>query len=167
MHSMRVPTETHGTGSRPTPTPRASLATVRAVQTADENSHTRKADATAMPCAWRTLASVRSLLTARRAAARRRPSQTTLLAQLLAGFVAIVACAVATGELLRLAERPDGATPLDGQITLWVVDHRTPGATALARLFSLLGSSKVLLPVVASVALWLVWRRRFGLAGLL
>jgi undecaprenyl-diphosphatase len=120
-----------------------------------------------MPCAWRTLASVRSLLIARHTTARRRPSHTTLPARLLAGFVAIAACAVATGELLRLAERSDGPTPLDRRITLWVVDHRTPGATAVARSFSLLGSSKVLLPVVASVALVLVWRRRFALAGLL
>jgi membrane-associated phospholipid phosphatase len=120
-----------------------------------------------MPRSWRTLASVRSLLTARRAAARRCPSPTTLPAVLLAGFVAIVLCAVATGELLKLAERSDGSTPLDGRITLWVVDHRTHVATAVARSFSLLGSSKVLLPVVASVALLLVWRRRFALAGLL
>lgn len=120
-----------------------------------------------MSCSWLRLASVRSLFTARGQAARGRPFPTTLPASVVAGFIAIVVCAVAAGELLRLVERSDGSTALDREITSWVVDHRTAGVTTVARSFSLLGSSKVLLPVVASVALALVWRRRFALAGLL
>jgi membrane-associated phospholipid phosphatase len=120
-----------------------------------------------MSCPWLTLAGVRSLLTVRRAAARRCRSPLTLPGSLLAGFVAVAVCAVATGELLRLVERSDGSTALDREIMSWVVDHRTAGVTTAARTFSLLGSSKVLVPVVASVGLALVWRRRFALAGLL
>jgi membrane-associated phospholipid phosphatase len=75
--------------------------------------------------------------------------------------------AVAVGELLRLAERADGSTELDRRVTAQVVAHRTDDLTTAARALSLLGSSKVLLPVVASVAFALVWRRRFALASLL
>lgn len=120
-----------------------------------------------MSCSWLTLASVRSLFTARGGAARGCPSPRALPASLVAGFVAVVVCAVAAGELLRLVERPDGSTGFDRDVTSWVVDHRTAGLTTVARSFSLLGSSKVLLPVVVCVGLALVSRRRFALAGLL
>jgi membrane-associated phospholipid phosphatase len=134
---------------------------------ADENSHTRVPGFASMSGPSLTLASVRSLLTARARAARGCPFPRTLPASVLAGFVAVVVCAVAAGELLRLGERSDGSTALDREITSWVVDHRTAGVTTVARSFSLLGSSKVLLPLVASVALALAWRRRFALASLL
>ena len=49
----------------------------------------------------------------------------------------------------------------------WMVDHRTAWVTTLANWSSRLGSTLVLLPVVLIVAVGLVWRRRWGLAGFL
>jgi hypothetical protein len=110
----------------------------------------------------------RSLVaTAQGRAARGCPFPRTRPASVLAGSVAHVVCGVAAGELLRLVGRSDGSTALDREITSWVVDHPTAGVTTVARSFSLLGSSRVVLPVVASVALALVCRRRFALASLL
>ena len=56
-----------------------------------------------------------------------------LLIVLLVGFAVVLGCAIAAGELLALAERPDGSTALDSSITNWVVAHRTSGLTTLAR----------------------------------
>jgi hypothetical protein len=82
-------------------------------------------------------------------------------------FAGVLGLAVATGELLELAERPDGSTGFDSSITSWVVAHRTAGLTAAARLFSTLGSQTILIPVTAIVTVALVGRRRFVTAGLL
>lgn len=83
-------------------------------------------------------------------------------------FAVVLGCAIGVGELLGLAERPDGSTGLDRSITSWVVSHRTDGLTAAARVFAALGSSTVLGPLVAVVAIALIVRgRRFPAALLI
>lgn len=90
-----------------------------------------------------------------------------LLARVSVWFFLVLGCAIASGAVLGLAERSDGSTSFDSSITSWMVEHRNPGITKLARWFSALGSQKVLLPVVVIVAAVLLWRRRYALAGLL
>lgn len=90
-----------------------------------------------------------------------------LAVAILAAFGAVLGCAIACGELLSLAERPTGSTPVDSSITTWLVAHRSHDVTTLARFLSTLGSQVVLLPVTAIVAVVLIGRRRFVLAGLL
>jgi membrane-associated phospholipid phosphatase len=90
-----------------------------------------------------------------------------LVAGGLVSFAVLLGCAIGGGELLSLAERADGSTPVDGRITSWVVAHRTGALTTVARWCSELGSTTVLLPLVAIVAFGLLWRRQFVLAGLL
>jgi undecaprenyl-diphosphatase len=90
-----------------------------------------------------------------------------LLAVMLVSFALVLACAIAGGELLELVEHPDGSTGLDGSITSWLVAHRTHGLTAVARVLSTIGSQTVLLPVAGIVAMSLIARRRFVLAGVL
>jgi membrane-associated phospholipid phosphatase len=98
----------------------------------------------------------------------RRTTTPALLALVTLGwFAAILAVGILCGDLLRLAERPDGSTSFDNSITTWVVAHRTGGLTTLARLLSTLGSQKILLPVAGVAALLLIGRRRLLLAGLL
>ena len=86
---------------------------------------------------------------------------------MLVCFGVVLGCGIAVGELLGLAERPDGSTSFDSSITSWVVAHRTHGLTTVARVLSTVGSQAVLLPVAAIVTVLLVGRRRFVLAGLL
>lgn len=90
-----------------------------------------------------------------------------LLAAMLGGFAAVLACAVLCGELLGLAERPDGSTPADSSITSWMIAHRASGWTTLAHALSTLGSQAVLAPLALIVASALLARRRFVLSGLL
>lgn len=92
---------------------------------------------------------------------------TTRLMLLLVAFGVILGCAIGVGELLELVERPDGSTALDSSITTWVVAHRASGLTTLARALSTVGSQAVLAPVTAIVAVALVIRRQFVLAGTL
>jgi undecaprenyl-diphosphatase len=82
-------------------------------------------------------------------------------------FLAVLAVTIGAGELLGLAERPDGSTSFDRSITSWVVDHRASWLTTVARALSTVGSQKLLLPLVAVVAILLVARRAWALAGLL
>jgi undecaprenyl-diphosphatase len=91
----------------------------------------------------------------------------TLTALLLISFAVLAGCAIACGELLELAERPDGSTAFDSSITSWVVAHRTGGLTTLAHALSTVGSQTVLIPVAGVVAATLLLRRRLVLAGLL
>jgi membrane-associated phospholipid phosphatase len=88
-----------------------------------------------------------------------------LLAAMLAWFAAALSFAILCGKLVGLAERPDGSTAVDGSITSWMVAHRAPGWTTLAHLLSTIGSQAVLTPVVGVIALVLLTRRRFVLAG--
>jgi membrane-associated phospholipid phosphatase len=90
-----------------------------------------------------------------------------LIAVALMSFAAVLVCAIVCGDLLALAERPDGSTSFDSSITSWVVAHRAQGLTTLARWCSVLGSQAILLPLVGIVTLALVGRRLFVLAGLL
>jgi undecaprenyl-diphosphatase len=99
--------------------------------------------------------------------AGRRTSKILRLAYLVIGFAVILGCAIAAGELLKLVERPSGATGVDASITSWAVAHRTSALTTLARALSTLGSQVVLTPVALVAALVLVARRRFVQAGLL
>jgi membrane-associated phospholipid phosphatase len=97
----------------------------------------------------------------------RRTTTPALLALVTLGwFAAILAAGILCGDLLRLAERPDGSTSFDSSITTWMVAHRTGGLTTLARLLSAVGSQKILLPVAGVTALLLLGRRRLLLAGL-
>jgi undecaprenyl-diphosphatase len=75
-------------------------------------------------------------------------------------FAVVLGCAIGVGELLGLAERPDGSTGLDHSITSWVVAHRTDALTAAARGLAVLGSHTVLGPLVAVAAIALIARRR-------
>lgn len=84
---------------------------------------------------------------------------------MLGGFAAVLVCAILCGELLGLAERPDGSTAADSAITSWMVARRASGWTALAHVLSTLGSQAVLLPLSVVVASALLARRRFFLAG--
>jgi membrane-associated phospholipid phosphatase len=86
---------------------------------------------------------------------------------MLVCFAAVLLCAILGGELLGLAERPDGSTAADSSITSWMVAHRASGWTTLAHALSTLGSQAVLIPVAGIVALALLQRRRFVQAGLL
>jgi membrane-associated phospholipid phosphatase len=86
---------------------------------------------------------------------------------LVAGFAVILGCAIAAGELLRLLERPHGATGVDASITSWMVAHRASALMTLARGLSTVGSQVLLTPLTALAAGVLLWRRRFVLAGLL
>ncbi len=99
--------------------------------------------------------------------ASRTTTPARLLVAVLAWFCLVLACAVLTGHLLALAERPGGSTSIDSSITGWVVAHRTDGLTTLARALATVGSQAVLLPVTATVAVLLLVRRRFVPAALL
>ena len=89
------------------------------------------------------------------------------MALLLVSFAAILACAIAAGELLELIERSDGSTAFDSSITSWVVAHRTEGLTTLAHALSTIGSQVVLTPVAIVAGAVLLAKRHFVLAGLL
>lgn len=82
-------------------------------------------------------------------------------------FAVVLGCAIGVGELLGLAERPDGSSDVDRSITSWLVSHRTDGLTAVARVSATLGSTKVLGPLVAVVAIALIVRGRPFLAAVL
>jgi len=82
-------------------------------------------------------------------------------------LVAVLGALVGAGELLELAERPDGSTGFDRSITSWLVDHRASWLTTVARALSTVGSQKVLVPLVAVVAIVLIARRAGGPAVLL
>ena len=97
---------------------------------------------------------------------RRITTPTLLLVAMLVCFAVILGCAIAAGELLELAEHPDGSTAMDSSITSWVVAHRTHALTSVARLLSTLGSQTVLIPLTAIVTVVLLGRRRWVLAGL-
>jgi membrane-associated phospholipid phosphatase len=90
-----------------------------------------------------------------------------LAAAVALAFVIVLGATIGLGELLGLAQRPDGSTSFDRSITSWFVDHRASWLTSVARALSTIGSQKVLIPVVAVVAILLVIRRAWGLAGLL
>src|SRR5437764_11026741 len=100
------------------------------------------------------------------AVAKRMSTPTPLIVALVVWFGILLGLAIATGELLKLAERPNGATGIDSSITTWVVAHRTVALTAVAKALSTLGSQIVLTPLVAVIALAVLARRRFVLAGL-
>jgi membrane-associated phospholipid phosphatase len=97
----------------------------------------------------------------------RTTTRARLLSVMLGGFGLVLLCAILCGQLLGLAERPDGSTGVDSAITSWMVAHRTPSFTTLAHVLSTVGSQAVLLPVVGVLAAVLVARRRFVPAGLL
>jgi membrane-associated phospholipid phosphatase len=97
---------------------------------------------------------------------RRITTPTRLLVGGLVCFAVILGCAIATGELLKLAEHPAGSTAIDSSITSWVVAHRTHALTSVAQLLSTLGSQTVLIPLTAIASVALLGRRRWVLAGL-
>jgi len=97
---------------------------------------------------------------------RRITTPTLLLVAMLVCFAVILGCAIATGELLELAEHPDGSTTIDSSTTSWVVAHRTHALTSVARLLSTLGSQTVLIPLTAIATVALLGQRRWVLAGL-
>lgn len=99
--------------------------------------------------------------------ARHTTTPVLLVALLSLAFAVLLGLAVASGELLELAERPDGSTAFDSSITSWVVAHRTGGLTTVARVLSTIGSQTVLVPVSAIVLVLLLRRRHLAPAGLL
>jgi membrane-associated phospholipid phosphatase len=82
-------------------------------------------------------------------------------------FAAVVGATIGAGELLAKAERPDGSTGFDRSITSWFVDHRASWLTTVARALSAIGSQKVLVPLVAVVAILLIVRGARGPAALM
>ncbi len=86
----------------------------------------RSASRPSGPRTIRARSSMRSRPPARRPRGRAR-APLTLAALLLVSFAVILGCAIAAGELLALAERPDGSTTFDSSITSWIVAHRTHG----------------------------------------
>ena len=99
--------------------------------------------------------------------ARRITTPPLLVVAMLASFAIVLGCAVLSGHLLRLAEHPNGSTPIDNSITSWVIAHRTHWLTSVARLLSTLGSQAVLTPLTAIVTVVLVWRRQLVMAAFL
>ena len=79
---------------------------------------------------------------------------------MVAWFGIVLGCAVAAGELLAQAERPDGSTAIDSSITSWMVAHRAAALTAVARVLSAIGSQKVLTPLAGVFIVLLLARRR-------
>jgi undecaprenyl-diphosphatase len=98
---------------------------------------------------------------------RRVTTPARLLVAMCLCFAVIVGCGIAIGELLELAQGPDGSTGIDSSITSWVVAHRSHALTSVARLLSTLGSQTVLIPLTAIVTVALLGRRRWVLAALL
>jgi undecaprenyl-diphosphatase len=90
-----------------------------------------------------------------------------LVAAVALSFAAVLGATIAAGELLGLAERPDGSTGFDRSVTSWFVDHRASWLTTVARALSTIGSQKVLLPLIAVVAIVLLARRALRPAALL
>jgi undecaprenyl-diphosphatase len=90
-----------------------------------------------------------------------------LVAAVALCFGVVLGATIGAGELLGLAERPDGSTGFDRSITSWLVEHRASWLTTVARALSTVGSQKVLLPLVAVVTIVLVARRAGRPAGLL
>ena len=90
-----------------------------------------------------------------------------LAAAVALSFAVVLAATIGVGELLAKAERPDGSTGFDRSITSWFVDHRASWLTTVARALSTIGSQKVLIPLVAVVAIVLVVRRALKPALLL
>ena len=90
-----------------------------------------------------------------------------LVGAVVLSFAAVLAATIGAGELLGLAERPDGSTGFDRSITSWSVDHRASWLTTVARALSTIGSQKVLLPLVAVVAVVLIVRGARTPVGLL
>ena len=90
-----------------------------------------------------------------------------LVAAVALSFAAVLGATIGAGELLGLAERPDGSTGFDRSITAGSVDHRASWLTTVARALSTIGSQKVLLPLVAVVAIVLIVRGARTPAGLL
>jgi membrane-associated phospholipid phosphatase len=88
-------------------------------------------------------------------------------AAVVLSFAAVLGATIGAGELLGLAERPDGSTGFDRSITSWSVDHRASWLTTVARALSTIGGQKVLLPLVAVVAIVLIVRGARTPAGLL
>ena len=78
---------------------------------------------------------------------------------MLLSFAVVLGATIGAGKLLALAERPDGSTAFDRSVTSWFVDHRASWLTTVARALSTIGSQKVLVPLVAVVAIVLIARR--------
>ena len=74
----------------------------------------------------------------------RRTTPPALVLLVMLGFGVALLCAILCGELLGLAERPDGSTAFDSSITSWMVTHRAPGWTTLAHVLSTVGSQAAL-----------------------
>ena len=90
-----------------------------------------------------------------------------LAAAVALSFAVVLAATIGVGELLAKVERPDGSTGFDRSITSWFVDHRASWLTTVARALSTIDSQKVLIPLVAVVAIVLVVRRALKPAVLL
>ncbi len=78
---------------------------------------------------------------------------------------ALLAVAVALTVPLLVDATDPWFRPFDDAVHDWAVDHRADGATALAKLLSVIGSSWVTLPVRLGVVLLLVVRRRWTQLG--
>jgi membrane-associated phospholipid phosphatase len=94
-------------------------------------------------------------------------STPALLGVLMLAFGCLLGLAVASGELLKLAERPGGSTGVDRSITSWMVAHRAQGLTWAAKALSTLGSQVVLVPITTILTVLLVLQRRLVAAGVL
>src|SRR5215469_14168590 len=93
--------------------------------------------------------------------ARFRTGAPTGLA-LTAAVLTLAGCAWALGSLTSSVVHHTGVARSDPRVLSFMVSHRTPWLTALARTLTWLGSGFVLWPVViiAGLGLWR-WRRRW------
>lgn len=99
--------------------------------------------------------------------ARRTATPLVLVAAAVLSFIVVLGVTIGVGELLSLAEHPDGSTGFDRSITSWMVAHRASLLTSLAHALSTVGSQVVLLPVVAVAAIRLFGRGPRRMAALL
>jgi undecaprenyl-diphosphatase len=77
-------------------------------------------------------------------------------------FDIVLGCAVLAGDALKHAEAANGSTAFDSSITHWMVSHRDHLLTVVARILSAIGSQKVLAPLAAVAAVFLIGRRRIA-----
>ena len=80
--------------------------------------------------------------------------------------LAIAAAGAVAFAVIALWANAGGTPSIDSSIESWVVDHRTPAVTSVAKIVTWLGSGAVLYPAVAVLALVWWWRRRDWRPGL-
>ena len=95
---------------------------------------------------------------------RLRPGEVTGL-RLTGALTFLVIAGWAFGAITQDVIAGDESARLDRPVTVWFADHREPWMTRIMEVLTPLGSSAVLLPVIAIVGV-VAWRRRRSWRGL-